>query len=97
MTQEEEITLRNFEALVRRLMSAYGKLRNENTQLKGELAECKRLLADTQQLVAEAQHRYDLLKTARMIEVSGDDVKESRARLSKLIREVDKCIALLNV
>ena len=51
----------------------------------------------TQQLVAEAQHRYNLLKTARMIEVSGDDVKESRARLSKLIREVDKCIALLNV
>lgn len=70
--------------------SAYGKLRNENTQLKGELAECKRQLADTQQLVAEAQHRYNLLKTARMIEVSGDDVKESRARLSKLIREVDQ-------
>ena len=32
-----------------------------------------------------------------MIEVSGDDVKESRAKLTQLIREVDKCIALLDV
>lgn len=40
---------------------------------------------------------YDTLKTARMIEVSGDDVKESRAKIARLIREVDKCIALLDV
>ena len=27
---------------------------------------------------------------------SGSDVKETKLRLSKLVREVDKCIALLN-
>ena len=32
-----------------------------------------------------------------MIEVSGEDIKMSRARITKLIREVDKCIALLDI
>ena len=42
--------------------------------------------------------RYVLKKKyLRMIEVSGEDVKASRARIAKLIREVDKCIALLDV
>lgn len=97
MTQEQETALYNFEALVRRLMSAYSKLREENKQLKASLDECRQQLADAQALVRQSQRSYDLLKTARMIEVSGDDVKESRARISKLIREVDKCIALLDV
>ena len=82
---------------MRRLMSAYSKLREENKQLKASLDECRQQLADAQALVRQSQRSYDLLKTARMIEVSGDDVKESRARISKLIREVDKCIALLDV
>lgn len=97
MTQEEEIALHNFEALVRRLMAAYTKLRGENARLKESLAECRQQLDNARARVAQAESDYAALKTARMIEVSGDDVKASRARISKLIREVDKCIALLNV
>ena len=46
---------------------------------------------------ARLKHDYQTLKTARMLEVSGEDVKASRARIAKLIREVDKCISLLEV
>ena len=35
-------------------------------------------------------------KTATTISLNGSDVKETKLRLSKLVREVDKCIALLN-
>ena len=97
MTHEEEIALHNFEALVRRLMADYRKLREENAQIREALAKCQQELADTQAAVSEAQRNYNTLKTARMLEVSGGDVKEARARISKLIREVDKCIALLDV
>lgn len=97
MTKEEEKSLHEFEALVRRLMSAYKLLRSENAQLKDALDQCRQQLADAEKRVEEARNEYQTLKTARMIEVSGGDIKESRARLSKLIREVDKCIALLDV
>ncbi len=97
MTKEQEIALRNFEAKVRQLMMAYQEERQKNAELRSELGACQQELADAKEAIDKWQHDYNTLKTARMIEVSGDDVKESRAKLARLIREVDKCIALLNV
>ena len=44
----------------------------------------------------ELNRRYNDLKTATAISLDGSDVKETKQRLTKLVREVDKCIALLN-
>ena len=44
----------------------------------------------------ELEVNYTNLKTATAISLNGSDVKETKLRLSKLVREVDKCIALLN-
>ena len=95
MTREQEIALRNFEARVRQLMSAYTEVLLQNRKLNCELAQCKQQLSEAQ--IKQQAQQYEVLRTARMIEVSGDDVKASKARIAKLIREVDKCIALLDV
>lgn len=97
MTNEQEIALRNFEARVRQLMMAYQDERQKNADLQAQLEACQQQLAGTEQTIDGLKKDYDTLKTARMIEVSGDDVKESRAKIARLIREVDKCIALLDV
>ena len=97
MTREQETDLRNFEARVRQLMSAYADLSRENVKLKAKLQETSQALLDAKDENARLKHDYQTLKTARMLEVSGEDVKASRARIAKLIREVDKCIALLEV
>lgn len=97
MTNEQEIALRNFEARVRQLMMAYQDERQKNADLQTKLEACQQQLAGAEQTIDGLKKDYDTLKTARMIEVSGDDVKESRAKIARLIREVDKCIALLDV
>lgn len=97
MTNEQEIALRNFEARVRQLMMAYQDERQKNADLQAQLEACQQQLASAEQTIDGLKKDYDTLKTARMIEVSGDDVKESRAKIARLIREVDKCIALLDV
>lgn len=97
MTNEQIVKLHDFEARVRQLMMGYRKLREENSALREEVERLKGQIATDQTELTHQKEAYNRLKTARMIEVSGEDVKESRARLSKLIREVDKCIALLDV
>lgn len=97
MTNEQEINLRNFEARVRQLMMAYAEEKQKNAILQEQLNSCQQQLADAQLSVDRLKQEYSTLKMARMIEVSGDDIKNSRARLAHLIREVDKCIALLDV
>lgn len=97
MTKEQEIELFNFEARVRQLMLAYKEQCSLIKTLKEQLAESEQHLVEADERFNNLQKDYERLKTARMIEVSGEDVKDSRARITKLIREVDKCIALLDV
>ena len=97
MTLEQEKELRNFEARVRLLMSAYTDLLRENGQLKAKLEETATALSAVKDENAQLKRDFQTLKTARMIEVSSEDVKASRARIAKLIREADKCIALIEV
>ena len=47
--------------------------------------------------VSRLQTDYANLKTAKMLDISSGEMKNAKARVSRLVREVDKCIALLNV
>ena len=97
MTPDDEKTIQMFESRVRQLMQVYSRLKLENEQLTDKVASLEAKLGDAEEEIAKREKSYSLLKSARILEVSGDDVKETRARLSRLIREVDKCISLLNV
>ena len=96
MTEEEKELLSTFEARLRHLIYLHDELKRENADLKQLLEasheDCNRLKAKYQIL----EKRYTNLKTATTISLNGSDVKETKLRLSKLVREVDKCIALLN-
>lgn len=97
MTKEQEIRMHDFEALIRCLMQAYRAERDRRMALEEELGKARITINSTEETLQQQKHAYEVLKTARMIEISGDDMRTSRARIAKLIREVDKCIALLNV
>lgn len=62
-------------------------------------AERDRLLRDKEALerkVAELEHRVRVLELSKgVLSVSGG-TKSARDRVNKLLREVDKCIALMN-
>ncbi|MDR0429733.1 MAG: hypothetical protein LBH58_04560 [Tannerellaceae bacterium] len=53
-------------------------------------------LEQAEQTIGELKARCDNMLTARIISVKEKEVKSAKMRLSKLVREVDKCIALLN-
>jgi len=89
MTEEESKLLSILESRVHQLMSLYNdtKIQKETLQLLCEkLEQENRLLKD----------KYDNLKIARIISVKKDDVKNTKNKLTLLVKEVDKCIALLN-
>lgn len=97
MTKEEETLLRTFETRVRQLMLQYGELERKNRELASLLDEKDQALRDALADADRLRQDYANLKLARMMEIGDDDVKNAKSRLSRLVREVDKCIALLNV
>ena len=52
--------------------------------------------AQQQTTIAELERRIAVLELGEGFSVGGDSRKKAQARVNRLMREVDKCIALLN-
>ncbi|MBO4674354.1 MAG: hypothetical protein J5616_08410 [Bacteroidaceae bacterium] len=96
MTSEDRQSVKQFEAKVRQLIAQFRVLKRENADLYAELEgkeeEIKTLKAD----LAQSKNDYNNLKLAKMIEVSDADVKESKMKITRLVREINKCINMLS-
>ena len=97
MTAEEDALLRTLEARVTKMALEYKALKDRYVALSRIMEEKNATIAALHSQVDRLQTDYANLKTAKMIVISSEDMKNAKSRLSKLVREVDKCIALLNV
>lgn len=95
-TQEEQL-IKTLQTRVRLLMERYRKLAAENEELYGMVDEKEKSIEALQKEKAELERKYETLKLAKMIEIGDNDIKNAKSRLSRLVRDVDKCIALLKV
>ena len=96
MTEEDKKLLDVFEARVRHLMYLHDELKRENTEMKRLLKAKDDKIVEMQDNYKALEASYTNLKQARIISINDNEVKDTKQRLSKLVREVDKCIALLN-
>ncbi len=96
MTEEDRNILHNFETRLRFFIHKQQELRKENNTLRNLLQEKEKEILDLYTQLQTLQENYSHLKTAMTIDAAGENVKDTKLRLSKLVREIDKCIALLN-
>lgn len=96
MTEEERKLLGSFEGKMQHLMYLYRNLKKENQRLVQLLAEKEKEILKVQDECLVLKDNYTNLKQARIISANDNELKDTRQRLSRLVREVDKCIALLN-
>ena len=96
MTEEDRKLIGSFEGKLRHLMFLFDELKQENADLKRTLAQKDEEIKQMEQSRKELEARYTDLKMARTISLYDKDIKDTKQRLTSLVREVDKCIALLN-
>ncbi len=77
-------------------MYLHDELRHENAKLKQLLAEKNDEVRQLKNSRKELEVMDTNLKMARTISIHDKDISDTKQRLSRLVREVDKCIALLN-
>lgn len=91
---EKTITL--FTTRMRQMILRYEETKKENSDLYAMVEERDARIKQLEAQLAQARNDYNSLKLARMIEVTDSDVENARKRISKLIRDVNKCITLLS-
>lgn len=83
-------------AKVEKLAKAQVDLHSENSKLSARNAELERLVIEQKNVVSRLEEQNKVVKIAKAVTEDDGDRKEQRKRLNELVREVDKCIALLN-
>lgn len=78
-------------------MYEYESVRDERNRLQKQITAMEAEAARMQQEIDSLQRECQSLKTAKMLEINDGDVEKSKKRLDSLIRQIDRCIALLNV
>ena len=91
-----EKTLTLFTTRMRQMILRFDELKKEKTRLEDMLSERDAKIAELEARLAQASMDYESLKMASMIEVTDGDVEGAQKRISKLIRDVNKCITLLS-
>lgn len=95
MTESDKV-LAIFQTRVRDLIRRFQEMKKENEELYAIIGENEQQIKQLQAKIAQTERDYQSLKMAKMMEITDGDLDGAKERLAKLIRDVNKCIALLS-
>jgi predicted nucleic acid-binding Zn-ribbon protein len=95
MSSNEKM-IATFETRVRQMLLRFQELKKENEELYGMVEKNEQDIRDLQARLSQADRDYNALKMAKMLTITDGDLDSAKARVQKLIRDVNKCIAILS-
>lgn len=89
-------TLSSIELKVNKLVESYTELKKKNSELDSEKTQLFEKLNAKEIEISSLQEKIKLINISKTVDVSSDDIKNTRMKINSYVREIDKCIALLN-
>lgn len=96
MKEDNQIVLTNLKKKIENLISRYEQVVAENKHLLTELEKYKFALNQSINREKESETKINNLQLIEAFKASSVDVKEAKQKIARLVKEIDKCIALLN-
>jgi hypothetical protein len=96
MNEEYDKIITKLNDNIQELIFAYKSEKENNEKLSSELEKITNELNIYINKFKELEQKYNNLKLAKMISEEDGDEKDAKLKLTRIIREIDNCIALLN-
>ena len=96
MTEEILLLVRELKQKIHLVFDEFEKLEKRNEELRQEILSLKERVEVLENEKGQIGVRYENLKLAKVIEAGYGDNLLARQKMNKLLREIDKCVALLN-
>jgi len=96
MIAEIESLIKELKENINRLQNLNSQTLVENNELKEEIVELNNKIQQQNINNEELIKKYESLKLAKSIAVSSGDSHDAKIKINRLVREIDKCISLLN-
>jgi hypothetical protein len=89
-----------FSSLRQRIMSLISKYEDQKSkaiEFQQRSTELEKQVQTLESKLADLEKKHENLKIAKVLSsVPGEDVHETKIQVNRIVREIDKCIALLN-
>ena len=92
--QDDVISL--LQGKVKQVIQVAEGYKSDNEQLKLRIDELIEQLYAKSQEIEVIESKYQSLKLAKALTSSSEDVGNAKQKINRMVREIDKCIALLN-
>ncbi|HDJ32907.1 MAG TPA: hypothetical protein ENF21_02265 [Bacteroidetes bacterium] len=79
-----------------RLIRSFESIKDRNRELEEEVNLLSERIRDKDREIAELTEKNKQLQLSRALMAGGEDVTEAKTNINRIVREIDKCIALLN-
>jgi hypothetical protein len=86
----------NIEVKLGKLIAKYQQVRQEKLILQQENEDFVASLKLKEIEILNLQEKVKLMNISKSVDASKQEVKETRLKINEYVREIDKCIALLN-
>ena len=86
----------SIEIKIKNLIDKYNQVKLENSNLLKNNNDLKLVLDEKNNKIVELQNKVKLMNITKNVDRSKDEVKSTRLKINEYVREIDKCIALLN-
>ncbi len=83
------------ETRTRQMLLLQAKLRQENVHMQQQLQDAAAQIQHLHEENKRLQEDYAHLKIAKYVDMADDDTRQIRSRITKMVRDIDKCIAML--
>jgi hypothetical protein len=93
---EELLLIKDLKARIAELMAHYESLELKNSSLNEDILALKNQIVILEEEKVKLGQKYETLRLAKYYESGFEDNRIARQKVNKLLREIDKCIALLN-
>jgi predicted nucleic acid-binding Zn-ribbon protein len=90
----EELALLNKK--LEELFERYNDLRTKNRELKNENDTLKRYIEEGEIKIRDLEKRNERIKISGALMGEGEGGAEAKKKINELVREIDRCVALLN-
>ena len=96
MSVEHVEILEGIKEKIQSVKSRLKERQDENQRLKEKYEELQQMVQQKQLKIDELEQKNQQLILAKSIMSDGNDARDARLRINRIVREIDKCIALLN-
>ena len=95
MTGNDTTIMNEFEGKLHLLIHEYRQKSEQNMELARQIEEKENILKELQMRCAALESSYNNLKQAKIISLSDSGIEGAKEKITRLVREIDRCIESL--